>query len=154
MTIIRLDGIPIRLENPDLDKDGKTGGVETLQRFNQSGISDIVQPTELGEAMKDMNNDEIEPGTRMSKIDMRTRLHVMEINSLWAVDSLVALKFLPTSCLPITRQRKRLLVSLGGEGRREAVRVIAGEREKQAGQGFFSGMKDKVQAMIPGNKGG
>ena len=150
MTIIRLDGIPIRLENPDLDKDGKTGGVESVQRFNNQGVSDIIQPTELGEAMKDMNNDEIEPGTRMSKIDMRTRLHVMEINSLWAVDSLVALKFLPTSCLPITRQRKRLLVSLGGEGRKEAVRVIAGEREKQANSGFMGGMKDKIQGLLPG----
>jgi len=66
--------------------------------------------------------------TGMSNIDMRSRLHYSEISSLLAIDTLVAFAFLPHKCLRMTRQKKRLSVSLKGKGREEIVDLVAGKR--------------------------
>jgi len=145
MTIIRLDGIAMRLTQPDLDGDGKTAGdIEHVQHRMPSGTTNIVQPTELGESLKHLNDDSIEGETRMSGIDMRSRLHPVEVSSILALDALVSLRVLPTRCLAFTRQKKRLSVSIGGKGRQEMVEVVAGKREqdaKMAGGGFFDKIK-------------
>ena len=145
MNTFILDGIRIQLQPPDIDGDGKTGGVERVSM--DSGVQDIIQPTELGETLKNLNDDHLDPGTRMSNIDMRTRLGWSEIPSLLCIDSLVAFKFLPTNCLTLTRQKKRLNVSLKGEGRKEIVSIVAGKREQEAnsmGGGFWNGLKERV----------
>ena len=142
MTIIKLDGIRMELKSPDLDNDGRIGGIESVQQ--NIGNSDIIQPTELGEAMKVLDDDTIEPGSRMSKIDMNTRLHPFEINSILAMDTLVALRVLPVSCLAFTRQKKRLNVSLNGKGREEKVSLASGKKEhdEKMGQGgMMNGLK-------------
>lgn len=144
MTIIRLDGIAMRLTQPDLDHDGKTGDVEMVQQRFSQGTTNIVQPTELGESLKHLNDDSIEGETRMSGIDMRARLHPAEVASILALDALVSLRILPTRCLAFTRQKKRLSVSIAGKGRQEMVDIVAGKREqdaKMAGGGFFDKIK-------------
>jgi len=77
---------------------------------------------------------------------MKTRIYnTFERNALMSIDSLVALRFLPVSCLTITRQAKRLNVSMKGEGRKETVDVISGKREhdkQMAGGGFMQGAKN------------
>jgi hypothetical protein len=114
-------------------------------------ITGIVQPTELGESLKELNNDNIEPQTRMSGIDMRSRLVGFEISSVLALDSLVALQFLPIECLSFSRQKKRLAVSLMGKGRDDIVNVVAGKRENDAK--MLTGLKDRAMNFT-GMQGG
>jgi hypothetical protein len=78
----------------------------------------------------------------MTSIDMRTRLHPMEMNSVLAMDTLVALGICPTVCLSYTRQKKRLNVSLNGLGRQEYVDIVAGKRELEQNVGFGDRLKN------------
>ena len=138
--MIKLDGVTYKVQAPDVDRDGKRGGVETLPHRLDQDTQMITQPTELGETLRDFNQDVIDPSTRMTSIDLKTRIfNTYERNALMAVDSLVALRFLPSSCLTITRQAKRLNISIKGEGRKEIVDIVAGKREhdQMSGQGGF-----------------
>jgi hypothetical protein len=92
--------------------------------------TEIIQSTELGQALEQLNKDDIDPGTKMSSIDMRSRLEPQEISQLTAVDFLVCVRFLSGNTLNLTRQIKRLKVSEKGKGREEQVRVIAGKKEQ------------------------
>jgi hypothetical protein len=144
------DGIVLRLRKPDLDGDGKVGGIENVtQRYSGQGVSQIIQPTELGESLKQLNEDILEPDTRMSGIDMKARLHPVEVSSILAMDALVALGVLPKTCLAFSRQKKRLSVSIKGLGRGEMVDIVAGKREQdKATMGFM----DKIKSNLPGGK--
>jgi len=133
---IIMDGRRFRI-NPEED----TAVIQHQEFLDTDEGSHIIRDsTELGDSLKELNNDDIEAGTRMSGIDMRSRLHYMEISSILAVDSLVSFKFLPVSCLAFTRQKKRLSVSLNAEGRNDIVKVVSGKREldtKVGGGGFI-----------------
>lgn len=107
---------------------------------------ELQDSTELGSALAHLNDDTRDNDTRMSNIDMRTRLHYSEIASILAVDTLVAFRFLPSECLMFTRQKKRLAVSKDGKGRDEVVAIVAGKREQEGNKslmerarGFFGG---------------
>ena len=113
------------------------------------GTQQIIEQTELGESLRELNNDNIQKN-RMSGIDMRSRLHYTEISSILAVDSLVAFRFLPVSCLSFTRQKKRLAVSLNGKGRDDIVNIVAGKKDQDAktsGLGFM----DRMKSFLGGN---
>lgn len=101
--------------------------------YNDDKIS-VVEESDLGASLKQLNDDSIN-SDKMSGIDMRARLSPSDISCSVIVDMLVMLKFLPDSCVNITKQKKRLSVSLMGKGRKEIVDVIAGEREKQSRDG-------------------
>lgn len=146
--IINIDGIKMELEAADLDQDGITGGVEKIQQSFGEGVTPIIQPTELGDTLKELNQDTLEPNTRMSGIDLRTRLHYAEIGSVLALDALVSLGILPTKCLAFTRQKKRLAVSIDGKGREDIVNIVAGKREQDARTGFMGGMGDKFKNFM------
>lgn len=145
--IISVDGLKVQLQTPDLDRDGKTGGVEKLMSHQGFGEQNLIQPTEIGESLRELNDDRLEAETRMSGIDLRTRLHYLELNHVLAMDALVAFGIAPTRCLGFTRQKKRLAVSLNGKGRDDIVQVVAGKREleRQAGSGGFM---DKMKGMF------
>lgn len=140
MAIINLDGTKIKLEQPDLDGDGKTGGIEHI-KINKN-IEAITQPTELGESLKELNDDTINSENRMSGIDMRSRLHHTEVSSVLALDALVALGICPSNMLSFTRQKKRLSVSIDGHGRKEIVEIVGGKRENDNKKGFGEGFKN------------
>ena len=146
--IINLDGIKMELEPADLDKDGVTGEVETIRQSYEQGVTPVIQPTELGDTLKELNQDNLEPNTRMSGIDLRTRLHHAEIGSVLALDALVSLGVLPTKCLAFTRQKKRLAVSIEGKGRDDIVNIVAGKREQDARMGFMGGMMDRTKNFM------
>ncbi len=130
MTVVQLDGIKFKVEPPDIDKDGQTGGVETVtQRTGDAGVSHVVNTSELGDTLKELNSDEMDAQGRVSGIDLRSNLHPFEVNSVLALDTLVALGFLQTKCLAFTRQKKRLAVSLNARGREDIVRIVQGKRE-------------------------
>lgn len=148
MTIISLDGVRIKLQNPDLDNDGVVGGIEAVTQKMGEGITNITQSTELEGSLKELNQDAINPETRMSAIDMRTRLHPIEISSVLAVDSLVALGVLPQKCLPLSTQKKRLNVSEHGKGRQEMVELVSGKREQDMKMGGMARMGEGIKSFF------
>ena len=148
MTTIVLDGVKIKVVPTDLDKDGVTGGIEKVEQKFSDSVTNITQGTELEGSLKELNLDSINPETRMSQIDMRTRLASFEISAVLAVDSLVALGVLPQKCLPLSTQKKRLNVSEGGKGREEMVQLVAGKREQDAKMGTMGGMMNGVKSFF------
>ncbi len=147
-TIINLDGVQIEVIPPDLDNDGIVGGVEKVTQKFDSGITNVTQSTELEGSLKELNADMVNPETRMSAIDMRTRLHPIEISSVLAIDALVALGVLPQKCLPLSTQKKRLNVSEHGKGRQEMVELVAGKREQDIKLGAMGKMGDSVKGFF------
>jgi len=125
--------------------------LDNNDKFFGQAIQDISQPTELGESLKELNNDDLATN-RVSNIDMRSRLHPIEVPSILAVDTLVAFKLLPISCLGFTRQKKRLSVSIEGKGRQEIVDIVAGKREQDVKGG--STLMDKLPFMGNRKEGG
>lgn len=115
---------------------------QLLQQSND-GTQNIVEKSELGEALEHLNDDTIDLNdSRMSGIDMRARLHHTEIASVLALDSLVSLGVCPTIAIAFTRQKKRLSVSIEGAGRKDIVDIVAGKQEREnVGKGFGEKMK-------------
>lgn len=118
---------------------------ESMSAQSNASEQDVDEPTELGQALKELNYDKIQHGTRMSGIDMRAVLHYSEISGILGVDTLVNMKFLPVEVTMFTRQKKRLSVSLQGKGRNDIVAVVAGKRDQEArvgGGSFFDRVKN------------
>lgn len=151
--IVVLDGIKIDIAPPDLDGDGQVGGVETVTQSYDGGITPVVQPTEMGETLQQLNLDEIQLDTRMSGIDLRARLHPMTIPFYGALDSLVGFRIAPQQCLAFTRQMKRLSVSIKGLGRKEIVDLVGGKKEQDAKAGM-GGFGDKMKGFFGGGNHG
>jgi len=140
----KIDGQVVQVVPADLDGDGVVGSghVEQLTSGAYSGVTRIQEPSELKDMLRELNDDTIDPATNMSSIDMKSRLHFAEIPSILAVDALVSYNFLTTDALAITRIKKRLSVSINGEGRREAVDAINRKNEVEAKKGgFMNGFK-------------
>ena len=119
---------------------------------HESGVQNISHPSEVGEVIKELNTDKIEQDTNMSGIDMKARLHQIEIVNILALDALVQFKFCPPSALGFTRQKKRLSVSLDGKGREEIVHIVVGDREHQEGKGFMSRTMSGIKMAMTGGK--
>ncbi len=141
--IITIDGTKIDLQPIDLDGDGYTGGVETLHQ--DRGITPVITPTEMKESLEELNKDLLEGDHRMSGIDLRARLHYLEVQGVLALDSLVSLGVLPTKCLAFSRQKKRLSVSIEGKGRAEIVSLVAGRRDLEKDT---MGFGDRVKSFM------
>jgi len=147
--IINLDGSKVRVTPVDIDNDGDSTDVANVTRNPEGNVTTINQPSELGETLRELNKDEIESHTGMSGIDMKSRLHYIEVSSILAMDSLVALKVLPSRCLAFTRQKKRLSVSLDGKGRGEMVDIVGRKHDQDKavanqGGGFGNAVKSFV----------
>ena len=147
MTITVLDGIRIKVLAADLDRDGITGGTELVRQHFDNGLTPINQSTELGDSLKELNLDILEPNTRMSSIDMRAKLHPLELSSILALDTLVSLGICPHKCLLFTRQKKRLSVSEDGKGRDQIVEIVGGKKEQDVRSGF-GGAMDRFKTNI------
>lgn len=138
MTIIEIDGKEVTVDKPN-----QTQVISNIQKLSQhldKGISTIISPTELGDSLKELNDDTLDPRSRQSGMDMRARLHYVEVRNLLAIDALVGLQVLPTECLAFSRQKKRLSVSLSGKGRDDIVNIVSGKNNVEAKKaGFFGG---------------
>jgi len=104
----------------------------------------LTQESDMKAVMKELNEDKIEDTTNLPSIDMKTRLHPLEVTSMVIHDTVIALNCLPIECGKTTRVKKRLQVSLMGKGRDEVVRIVQGEREKQAGGGMLDGLRNWI----------
>jgi len=112
-----------------------------------NGIINSQEISELQGSLQELNNDTVNQNTRMSGIDLRTRLHNTEIASITVLDTLVAFNFLPMSIVPFTLQKKRLAVSLKGKGRDEIVELVRGKKDDEArkGSGLFGNLFKKKE---------
>lgn len=128
---LKINGFGIQLTEPDLNGDGVVDEFESFERNVDGGISNIIQPSEISESMKEINEDKVDANTKMSSIDMKSRLSVFELPSIVAIDSLVALRVFPESTLKITRSKKRNAVSIKGMGRTEQVTIATGIQEQR-----------------------
>jgi len=117
-----------------------TGGHE------DRNIVPITEESDLAGTIKELNDDKIVD--KFSNIDMKTRLLQIEISSIIAVDSLIALDFLPQEVGTITRSKKRLAVSLNGLGRSEIVSIAQGVQEQTSGKSMF----ERIGGMFGGGK--
>ena len=111
---------------------------ETIEAIGRE--QPIQEVTELGEVMRNLDDDLQDKSTRMSNIDFNTRLNSIEINNIMIIDELTRLGVLPSN-IGITRQKKRLSVSLKGEGRKEKVAIVQGERDHKGSRSLGDRMK-------------
>ena len=146
--IIRLDGVPIEVVRPDLDGDGRTDTPSERIPMQSNGMTPIIQGTEMGESLKELNDDSIQSETGMSSVDFKARLHYMELPSVLAMDTLVAFRVLPPECLAFTRQKKRLSVSLQGKGREEMVSMVHGKKEMDKAMANSGGMMNQMRSLV------
>lgn len=145
MRKFKIDGITLEILPPDLDGDGKIGGVETLVQQSSIDTQNITHPTEVGEALTHLNDSSIELDTRMSRIDVNTRLHSVVIPSASVFETLIRTQFFPQKMGSFTIQLKRNLVSKDGEGRKEAVQIVGGKQERDERKGgFIQGAKNML----------
>lgn len=147
--IIELDGTKIAFAPLDLDGDGFIGDVELLPRGSGEGnVSFIQQKSDLAQSLEILDDDSIDPQTRMSNIDMNAHLAYVEKNALGVIDFLVSVGFLPDQSLALTRQMKRLSVSVGGRGREQKVAMVTGDRAHAERAGGGGSLIDKAKAMF------
>jgi len=118
-------------KNMTLEENVKKQGEEHL----------FQEKTELGTVMENLDSDSVDESTGMSSIDFNTRLKEVEIGNIIIIDELMRLGILPDK-IGLTRQKKRLAVSIEGKGREEKVRIVAGEREMRSGGGFGEKLKN------------
>lgn len=132
------------------DKDSKQE-LEKAKDFTRIALeSPIQQESDLKGVMKELNEDTFETEAQLPSIDLKTRLQPYELSSIIIHDTVINLGCLPKECLITTRNKKRLAVSLKGEGRKEMVQIVQGERAKEAGLGFANKLKG---LFTPADKG-
>ena len=106
-------------------------GLITSRQMPGPGIINVNESSDLAESLRELNNDNINDKTKMSGIDLRSRLHPIELSSILVIDTLVGMNVFPNTALILTTQKKRLSVSLGGMGRKEIVNIVVGNREQE-----------------------
>lgn len=142
--IISLDGTKIQIVESDLDGDGVTGEIETLQRKDY-GEQNIVQNGELKEVYGEMFNDKVDQESRMSALDMRTNLHRIEVPAMIVWDTLISMRVLPVDASRLTVKKSRYAISMDAMGRKDMKEVAIGKREQDAKlSGFAANVKNAL----------
>jgi hypothetical protein len=113
----------------------KTTGEAKIQAFNTMPSQQIVQESsDIADVLKELNTDVLDDQS-FSSIDTKTRLNQTDVSAIVMIDGLVALRFLPREVSVITRSKKRLNISLNGQGRQEIVQIANGVLEQKRGFG-------------------
>jgi hypothetical protein len=121
---------------------------KTFFNSSQQGITTVTHTSEIGEALVDINKDELDH-TSQSTIDLRAHLHPAETCAVLCMDALVGLKVLPHSCLTFTRQKKRLSISVNGVGRQQTVDIVTGKKQEDKP---LLGTLDKLKGVFGGSE--
>ena len=98
------------------------------------------ETSEIGQVFENLDRDEPNEN-RMSHIDFNARLTGIDIRNCMVIDELKALGILPIG--DITRQKKRLSVSLDGKGRGEKRDIASASRGADL-SGRSGGMLSKL----------
>lgn len=150
---IVLNGVKIKMINPDIDGDGIRGGEEKVEKNFNKNVVPIKEGSELGDAIKEQNKDIV--ADRLSSMDFGSRIDKLEMSPMVALDSLIGLGVIPVDCGKLNRVKMRKSVSIGGEGRREFVDLVTGKKEQDMKAGFgsklgnFIGMGQKPEGQPP-----
>lgn len=148
MTIITIDGIKTKIEPTDLDKDGVTGGIETIkQKLSDSGIMNITQPTEIGEVMKTMF-----PQENLSNTKMLGNISPNEEQYVLAFLILRTLGVTPLKSRDIVMEKLLLSVSRNARGRDDGRDIMIGKREQDIKLGGMNRMGEGIKGFFGMNK--
>lgn len=144
--IVQLDKTYIRLMPPDLDGDGRVGGIENITRLPEMdrGVTPMTHKGELAEAMDSLNDDRVDPKTNMSNIDFHANTMKLQATSCSVIEHIISVPFLPIENIQFTRQIKRNTVSINGLGRKQKTEMVTGERNHQ---------KEKSNSVVSRFKG-
>lgn len=91
------------------------------------------EKTEIEAAMNSLDADKADKAS-FSNIDFNARVSSHQAVCMAIIDELVRSGLYPEE-LTITRNMKRISVSIGGEGRKEKVSLFQGQREHSEGAG-------------------
>lgn len=109
---------------------------EIENNFNNDNPEDseiiINDKSELAQVFDSLDSDDFTKNKNISNIDFNSRLSQTEIHGCLQMDELQRMGLLPAN-LSLSRQKKRLAVSLDGKGRQEKVQIVVGERENRNG---------------------
>lgn len=95
--------------------------------------TEVYEPVEWAEVLKVINSDKVDTDTRMTEADFKSILDISVFGAYLSYDTLMVLRFLPQVASFLTRQGKRLSVSVNGQGRKDNVNILRGlQEEKQA----------------------
>ena len=108
------------------------------------GDVDIKTPSEIKDALVELNEDKSDKDTNMSSIDFKARISPFEEKAMLVIDGLISLNAMPIEVLAITRQKKRLSVSRQGKGREEMLKAIIGGKDRQEKKGLFQKIRGFV----------
>lgn len=109
---------------------------DNVKNLEEETNIQIKERSELGEVMDSLESDKFDPNTKSSSIDFNARLDHVEISCITIMDELTRLGIFPSDT-GLTRQKKRLSVSLQGKGREEKVQIVQGERQNRSSGGFM-----------------
>lgn len=126
---VKIDGIRMRLKAVDVDKDGKTGSIESVSSHKDEGIMSIKETSELGEALS-LQNQDTENDQRLSSVDFVSRIHSFQHAPLVAVDTIASMGVISSESRMVVKNIMRKAVSLEGKGRQEFVDVVTGKTER------------------------
>jgi hypothetical protein len=149
-------GFSLRINGEVVAHDANNDGtIEANEIINQDdGTQDIIETTEMKEALDALNKDDVDVKGK-SSMDLRARLHYMEIAGMMGLDTLAMYHMVSSRAKYITESKKRLSVSLNGEGRKEIVAVTTGDNQgensqasmgKRLMQGLFGSGKKKEES--------
>ena len=133
-----------KLDNEIVAVDNESDGIIDNQ-VPFDGTQNITEPTEIGEFMRELNDDTINPETGMSSIDMKSDLDPFQVSGATAIETLIILEMIPRDFIGYTRQIKRNSCSKLGRGRDDMVKAMVGEKEHQENSG---GIGNKVGSAI------
>ena len=149
MTTYIINGSLVEVED-DRTVTGITPDDYNNQRYSDE--QDVIEPTELGDSLKQLNKADIDPETKMSDIDMRTILHPFQVHSLSALEMCISMGMIPKDCIRLPMQIKRNAVSINGRGREQIVQMVAGKRDQDVQKA--GGIKGWAKGLFGMNGGG
>jgi len=132
------------------------GMVNVNKAINMNGYKErkLENSSALKDVFENLDRDEMD-ADNLTTIDFNTRLRDDEIGDIVSLQMMTVLKVGGDECSLIARTIKRHKVSLGGEGRKEKVRIAQGEREQETSnkdtslfgkiKGFIGGKNDQNQ---------
>ena len=124
----RIDGIRMKIEAVDLDRDGNTHEIESVKSHKEGDTIGFKDVTELGEVLDHQTRD-IENKERLSSVDFISNINNFQHAPISAVEFIASAGVISRESRIITRIIKRNAVSLGAMGRKQNVEVAVGKRE-------------------------
>lgn len=109
---------------------------DAVDQMARQGI--VADKTELQAVVENLDSDSFNEKELVSNIDFNTRLTQAEVSASLVIDTLARIGVFPQGT-SLTRQLKRLKVSLNGQGRAEKVEIVRSERDRRSG-GILAGL--------------